>query len=251
MSDRLAGRVGRRVAAMAARFWADGGLDQTYPRNVERAAMLTLPICVVKLSSVTVARVQHWLAARGIAVRVPDDARDLMGCVICHRGQAILFACGSDAEDEIRITIAHELAHVLVHYFLRRDAAIAALGTQVVSVLDGDRLPTQSERTRAALAGLRLGPHAHLIPRNCLDARVDRAEAEADDLALELVAPRRAVDAQLRALPAAMLAEERRVALGRYFGVPSMWFRLVAPDEVMSRPTSFVGHILAESRRQS
>ena len=252
MSERLAGGISSRVQALAARFWADAGLDPAFPRNIERAAMLTLPVCIVKLSALTVATIRAWLAARGIAVAVPEDARELMGCVVCHRGHVILFVCGSDPDDEVRITVAHELAHVLVHYLLRRQAALVALGPQIAAVLDGDRLPTRAERTRAALAGMRLGPHAHLLPRGVKhdDARVEQAEAEADDLALELVAPREAVDARLRPLPAGTLPGERRAALARHFGVPAEWFRRAVPDEVPSRPVSFLGHVLSHARRQ-
>lgn len=251
MSERLAGRISSRVEILAARFWADAGLGSAFPRNIERAAMLTLPICVVKLSTLTVVAVRGWLADRGIIVTIPEETRGLMGCVVCHRGHVILFVCGADADDEVRITVAHELAHAILHYLLRRQAALTALGPGIASVLDGERAPTSAERTRAALAGMRLGPHTHLLPRGTEhdQARVDQAEAEADDLAIELVAPRAAVNAMLRAHAMGMSPDERRAALARHFGAPSEWFRRAAPDEVPSRPVSFLGRLLSQSRR--
>lgn len=253
MSDRLAGRISSRIEVLAARFWGDSGLGPSFPRNIERAAMLTLPVCIVKLSVLTIEAIRAWLAARNIAVTVPEDGRDLMGCVVCHRGHVILFVCGAAPDDEVRITVAHELAHVLVHYLLRRQAALATMGPHVAAILDGDRQPTSAERARAALAGVRLGAHAHLLPRGFDhdDARVDQAEAEADDLALELVAPRASVDARLRAFPAGTPSGERRTALASYFGVPAEWFRRAVPDEVSSRPVSFLGHVFAHARRES
>jgi hypothetical protein len=252
VSERLTGGIRSRVEVLAARFWTDAGLGPAFPRNIERAAMLALPVCIVKLSALTVAAVRAWLADRGIAVTVPDDARELMGCVVCHRGHVILFVCGADPDDEVRITVAHELAHAIVHYLLRRQAALAALGPHIAEVLDGDRAPTRAERTRAALAGMRIGPHAHLLPRGAEydDAGVDHAEAEADNLALELVAPRAAVDSRLRALPTETTPGERRAVLARHFGVPAAWFRRAVPEEMPSRPVSFLDYVLSQARSQ-
>jgi Zn-dependent peptidase ImmA (M78 family) len=252
VSERLAGRVAGSIEALAARFWAEAGLGRTFPRNIERGAMLALPVSIVKLSALTVEVVRAWLEEHGIRVTVPEDVRDLMGCVVCHRGHVVLFVCGADPDDEVRITVAHELAHVILHYFLRRQAALAALGTHIAAVLDGDRPPTRAERTRASLAGMRLGPHAHLLPRGgAHNDRVENVEAEADDLALELVAPRAAVAARLSVLSSSMTPGERRAMLARDFGIPADWFHRAVPDDVPTRPVSFLGQVRSFTGKQT
>jgi hypothetical protein len=119
-------------------------------------------------------------------------------------------------------------------------------------VLDGVRAPTPEERLAGILGGLHLGTYTHLIERSEVGT-VDRvavveAEDRADRLALELLAPREAVLAQLAGRlpptrwPAGAAVEAACVVLMRDFGLPRVPARRYAPVVVAGAgPRSFRG----------
>jgi hypothetical protein len=120
--------------------------------------------------------------------------------------------------DEIRLTVAHELAHFLLHYLWPRETAIQRLGDSIVSVLDGERLPTPVERLSGVLRSVELGPCQHLLERDSVgtaDVAATRIEAQADLLAFELLAPASSV---LRSSDA---GADRRRDLAETYGLPS------------------------------
>src|SRR5439155_24692013 len=122
-----------------------------------------------------------------------------MGCLVANRGHGIIFVCGADPPDEQRLTIAHETGHFLKHYLIPRERVLEALGEAITPVLDGVREATPEERVLGVLSGVRVGAHVHLVPRQGAgDSRIAIAEDEADDLGLELLAPREALLAYLR-----------------------------------------------------
>jgi hypothetical protein len=212
---------------IAQEFWQGTGLKRSFPRDIEKAIALKLPLTLVKLSQLTVPVMRRWLRNRHLLVRVPEDRREMMGCLVAYRGFGIVFVCGADSQDEQRLTVAHETGHFLHDYHLPRQAILMSLGDDMVTVLDGERRPTPTERANAVLAHLRLGPHVHLLPRNGRDEESDpmvaEAESSADSLGIELVAPR---DAIVRFLRTELrgTAEEVCVALGRQFGLPHCVF---------------------------
>ncbi|MGQ0713726.1 MAG: ImmA/IrrE family metallo-endopeptidase [Gemmatimonadaceae bacterium] len=178
----------------------------------------------------------------------------MAGCLVAHRGVGIIFVCGADPSDELRITIAHEVAHVLLHYLRPRFDAIRSVGPTAVEILDGTRSATMAEQTQAILSSIRLHPHIHLLERGPRGDRrtagVGAVEREANELALELLAPREAVIDALRLLDgSAKTPQERRLALGRQFGIPSGWFHVVAPDQ-QAVPADPLGYLFASLRRQ-
>lgn len=236
---------------IASEFWEQVGNPGPYPRNLERAIALTVPVVVVGLANVTVASVRGWLTANRVSVFVPPCPGDMAGCLVAHQGGAVIFVCASDPDDERRVTVAHELAHFLRHYLLPREDAVRALGPAVIPVLDGHRKPTFAERTQAVLAAVRLGAHIHLLPRPDRETAVAIVEGEADELALELIAPRTALLAHLDTLDKVDRSPEvRRVALARHFGVPARCFRPFVPD---TRPgqSDPLGHLLTSLRRDT
>lgn len=93
------------------------------------------------------------------------------------------------------MTIAHETAHFLLHYLAPRKDALTGLGNQLIAVLDRTRPPTRAEMFSSALRDLPLGPFRHAIVRNGTKPRglVAIMEAEADDLAIEMLAPWRLI----------------------------------------------------------
>lgn len=236
-------------------FWRRaGGIPAGFPRDIERAVALALPVAVVKLPRVTVTAVSGWLGARGQSVAVPPTPYELAGCVVAYRGRALAFVCGADPQDELRVTVAHEAAHVIVHYLEPREAAVRAIGPAVTDVLDGLREATITERVTAVIASVRLGPHVHLLPRGQSRriAAVGTAEMEADELALELLAPHHAVGRMLQTLAGSrttVTPDARRTALAERFGVPAMWFRRFVPDRPTCQGATFTDHLFSSLRR--
>ncbi|MBI2928745.1 MAG: hypothetical protein HYY24_24035 [Verrucomicrobia bacterium] len=229
--------LARSNEGIAREFWKGTGLSSTFPRDIEKAVALKLPLALVKLPCVTVPAVRRWLEERRLRARVPNDQRELMGCLVAYRGLGITFVCGADPADEQRLTVAHETAHFLRDYLLPRQQVLATLGDEIADVLDGKRLPTPAERTNAVLAHVRLGPHVHLLPRTGededSDSMVAAAEHRADGLGLELVAPReRILSFVCAVLDARKEPEEIRAGLAERFGLPPQVFeRFIHPAE--------------------
>lgn len=237
------------VLLLADHFWGRLREAFPFPRDIERAAMLAFPVAVVKLSRITVDRIAAWLRARGAVVSVPLCAGEMAGCVVAHRGRAVIFVAGIDAADEQRATIAHELAHFIRHYLVLRERAVSALGASILEVLDGDREPTYAERARGVLRDVPVGVHVHVLPRGDRQGVIDQVEREADELALELLAPRGTIAEYIRSVSATDLSpRERRHVLGKRFGLPPNWFVPYAPDRP-SRPTDRLGTLLTQLRR--
>jgi hypothetical protein len=144
-----------------------------------------------------------------------DNApRSLRGCLIADTGVALILVNENDPEDEQRMTVAHEVAHLLLHYLKPREEAVAAFGIGILAVLDRTRSPTHGERLSAILRDVPIEPFRHAMERRrpLFAGRVAEIEGEADDLAVELLAPWR----ELRSLsdPSAGSIRDR-------FGVPA------------------------------
>jgi hypothetical protein len=222
--------------ALAQDFWAGTGLHDIFPRKIEQAAPLKLPLVPVPLSRLTVPTIEHWLQQRGIATPLPDDSCDLRGCLVALRGHGFIFVCDADNPEEQRLTIAHEVAHFLMDYLLPRQQVMRALGTDMAAVLDGLRPPTPAERAAAILSYVRLGAHVHILPRPGISGEEDGVVAHVEDrddrLALELVAPRACAGDVLSRLiePTGVTPNDVRLGLANYFGLP-----LYAFDEAIQR----------------
>ena len=164
------------------------------------------PLALVKLPQLNAQMIGQWLERRHIITPLrlrqgarSRDQRDLHGGLVAYRGYGIIFVCGADDPAEQRLTVAHEVAHFLVDYVHPRQQVIQALGEHIAEVLDGLRKATPAERAAAILSHLRLGAHAHLLPRHGKDEDaqwvVAAAEDRAERLARELVAPQERVHA--------------------------------------------------------
>jgi hypothetical protein len=217
------------LEAVAADFWERADGVKSRPPDLERALPLVLPAGVVRLEGLCPSVVRRWLLRR--AIRLPLDVADrpLDGCLVAHRGRAVIFlAAGLEAGYE-RVILAHEAGHLLAQYEGPRRRVLRRLGPSVLPVLDGERPPTPEEQLAGALAGVVLGAHAHYMergfdPRSV--TRTDCAEQTATALACELLAPRRAVVARARGLP------RERDRWGRLlreeFALPGPWADLYA-----------------------
>ncbi len=199
-------------------FWAAVGEPPPFPRDLTGVLPLALPVAVVVLPALGLARIEAWLAARGSPYRFPCGARRLRGCLVAHAGGGLLLVDEDDEADERRFTVAHEAAHLLLDYLRPRQDAIARFGQGIVDVLDGWRPMTRIERIDAVLANCPIGVHVHLLERRGdLGAGTAAAEERTDRLACELLAPAREV-ARFRAAD----QDELTDLLRGLFGLPAV-----------------------------
>ncbi len=181
------------VATLADAFWEAAGMREPFPRNLRRPIARALPVMVVSFPGLHLRDVRDWCAGQGLGFPCAATDRRLFGFLLARNGGGCVFLDGAGPEDEQRLTLAHELAHFLRHYWQPRAAVSARLGQEALAVLDGQRPPTAAERVGAVLAGVPVGVHYHLLERTeetALPAgTVAGSEDEADRLAYELLAP--------------------------------------------------------------
>lgn len=184
------------VAELADLFWAEVGTVEPYPRRLHRATARALELSVMFLPRLRLDAVREWLSRVGIPCPCDERDRPLRACLVARCGCGIVFIDGSDSEEEQRFSLAHELAHFLRHYWAPRRKAIQRLGDPITEVFDGFRPPTSAEEIGALLAEVPIGFHTHFLGRqdgSALSEAIAVIEAEADQLAFELLAPEAAV----------------------------------------------------------
>lgn len=181
------------VGELADAFWEAAGMREPFPRALRRPIARALPMAIVSLPRLRLRDVLDWLRRHDIDCPCPAADRSLHACLAAWSGWGYVFLDGAGPEDEQRLSLAHELAHFLRHYWQPRQVASRSLGEQILEVLDGRRAPTRAERVHALLASVPIGCHLHLLgcgPGGGFPAgTVLAAEDEADRLAYELLAP--------------------------------------------------------------
>lgn len=181
------------IKRIAANFWKDVGKPEPFPRSLEPAVYWALPLGVFKLPRLWVSDVHVWLAEQGIQFELKTEDRSLHGCLIARLGRGCVLLNGTDSDAELRYSLAHEVAHFLLDYYLPRQAAVDELGPGVLEVFDGLRPATVQERVHAVLSQTSVGFHTHLMERNSNGvmgcSTVEEHEERADRLAVELLAP--------------------------------------------------------------
>jgi len=165
----------------------------TYPRNLAAEVSLRLPVIVVGLPRLTSDSVRDWLTQRNRHHRVVDLPRGLHGCMVAEKGVGILFHDSRDPLNQQRFTVAHEVAHFVLDYWVPRVRALRVFGEAIRPVLDGVRSPTPEESLSTLFERVPLGVQVKLMDRSpsgaYLRGRVAESERRADRLALELLAP--------------------------------------------------------------
>lgn len=222
---------------LANAFWQQAGGRAVFgsPVDVERAASRALPVAILRVSELTTGSICEVLDRIGADPWLDDAPRTLRGCLIADTGAALVLVDDNDPEDEQRMTIAHELAHLLLHYFKPREEAVAAFGTRVLAVLDRTRSSTHGERLSAVLRNVPIEPFRHAMVRRQphLAGRVAEMEDDADDLAVELLAPWREVRS---------MSDTSAGAIRDHFGLPApVAVRLAA----MIQPTRTSSDVIA------
>lgn len=178
-------------------FWRMSGVIESFPRDLESAVLLALPIAIIKLPRLRVTLVEEWLSVRGAPHQFGCSERSMRGCLVAFAGKGLIFLDGTDPQDERRFTLAHEIAHFLVDYWVPRQKAFAVFGAGISEVLDGTRPPTPDERINAVLVSVAIGVHTNLMERHGdgvgMAADLGKIENKADRIALGLLAPPRSV----------------------------------------------------------
>jgi hypothetical protein len=177
----------------AAAFWTKAGGRRKFglPVDIAAAAAAALPLSVVGIPDLDTSAVAK-IAARTGSPWADASPRPLRGCLLADAGVGLVFVDSNDPEDEQRFTAGHEVAHFILHYLRPREEALKVLGAGIGAVLDRLRPPTSGERLSAVLRSVPIEPYRHAMERNAGGrhaARLERIEEEADDLAVELIAP--------------------------------------------------------------
>lgn len=181
--------------AIADLFWRMVGCTEPFPRRLEGSIAMALPVTIVSLPSLAVSHIEDWLRERQIQCPINVSDRRLSACVIAQGGHGVIFVDGADAEDERRFSIAHDAGHFIADYWLPRESALHRMGEIIRPVLDGMCPPTAEERIHGLMIGLPLPTFCNLMGRDkngLADTRhIVSREDVADQVALELLAPRR------------------------------------------------------------
>lgn len=182
------------TSKIAEEFWKAAGGRASAPYDIYGAVNLALPVDIVSLSNLSVKNIEKWLAQRKIVINIGLEDRFLHGFILVSRGNGFIFVNGTDPEEERRYTVAHEISHFLLDYRLPRENAVKKLGPGILDVIDGRRDATILERIDGALYAVLAKPYTHLLEKlgdgSYENWDVQQAENDADDLAIELLAPR-------------------------------------------------------------
>jgi hypothetical protein len=197
------------IRTTALSFWtAAGGRGQFgEPVDLERAAISSLPLAVHRVANLTSASIASVLAKLGIDPFEAGVDRAFRGFLMADVGVALILIDSNDPIAEQRMTLAHEIAHFLLHYDAPRRRAIAVFGSRILAVLDRTRPASRSELFSSALRDVPIAPFRHALERTTTGAtgQAGVMETEADELALELLAPHdlvRAMNAEVEAISA-------------------------------------------------
>ena len=182
------------VAELAERFWLDARTaPPPFPRELEQVLPFVARLVVVRRPRLRVVTVRTHLESKRVPVAALEPDRALRAALYCWRGVGHLFLDADDPPAERRFSLAHEIAHYLRDCLEPRRRIEKALGADSLDVLDGLRPPTDAERLHAVLRNRPLAAHTHFLRRDSagypLGDAERRAEAEADRLAFELLAP--------------------------------------------------------------
>jgi hypothetical protein len=169
------------------------GEPPPYPRDL-RAVLCWLPeLHVVEIPQLTVQSALACAQRFGFQTPAMLDNRPLAGCFVGQGDQQLILVDPLLEPAELRLTLAHEVAHFLRDFDEPRRRAIARWGPAIRDVLDGRRSPTPEERIAGLLAEVPICGYHHFLDRDhwgrAIAEDADDAENAADSLAYELLAP--------------------------------------------------------------
>jgi hypothetical protein len=207
------------VTELAARFWAAVGDPPPFPRDLRTVLHWLSRVHVLEVPNLTLAVAAEHFARHNIPCRSPAKDRRLAGCFGGHRGIGVILVDSTLELAELLFTLAHETAHYLRDYDAPRRKVANRLGSRALEVLDGLRAATADERLAGVLRDVKIGCHVHFLDRDrwgrVLTTEAREAEAAADRLAFELLAPFDAVNPDAVASRGALVSR-----LTSHFGLP-------------------------------
>src|SRR5438045_330174 len=114
---------GSRTEKVAATFWQRAGGREHFgsPVNMAAASEKALPVSVVLVTDLDTSAVGKMLGRIGAAPWHDNSPRALRGCLIADAGAAIILVEAGDNAEEQRFTVAHEVAHLILHYLAPRE----------------------------------------------------------------------------------------------------------------------------------
>jgi len=209
-------------------FWTAAGQKERFPRNLETPASWGLPVAIVKLPRLWGVDIRRYLQNTGTGQLSVPDSLSLRGFMLAADGKGLLFLNGGDPPDEQRYSLAHEIAHFLLDYYLPRLRTVEILGPRICEVLDGHRHATVDERIHAVLAAAPIGMYEYRLCKiadlGSSPAIHDESEVAADELAVELLAPFNVVIKQMKGFRADddfnAFQSRLRAKLVKLFGLP-------------------------------
>ena len=223
----------RDVAGVAEVFWHGAGGRALFgsPVNITRAATRVLPVAIRDIPGLRTDHVAALLERIGGTPWNDGSPRRLRGCIVADAGKALVLVDGSDPDDERRMTVAHEVAHLILHYIQPRETAVRAFGPHILAVMDRLRPPTLGERFSSVLRAVPIEPFRHAMDRAPATQHEDLKEFEedADDLAVELLAPWSELHAMHGASPSCL-----RERYGLPAGVAARLAGMIAPRQSSS-----------------
>ncbi len=155
------------LTRIAEKFWRSVGQQHpVFPQDIESAVAWALPVAILRMPNLWVNDVEECFRQRQLPVPVGTANRALHGCICAYGGKGLIIVNGTNNAAEIRLTIAHEVAHFLLDYLQPRERALDRLGATVGPVLDGLRRPTAEERIDSLLVDAPVGLYTHFMHRN-------------------------------------------------------------------------------------
>ena len=235
------------VSELAGTFWKRARQVEPFPRALRRPSSRGFQLSIALLPQLTIQKAANWFTRCGIVCDLPGRDRGLRACLIARWGHGIAILDGDQDDDDLRFSLAHEIAHFLRDYWSIRMEAKRRLGSAAIEVMDGLRPATSDERLHALVRSIPLGFHVHLMERNqdgtIGSATTAESEGSADRLAYELLAPADHVLAPGAPKTDRDLAEKLRA----FYGLPrlqaSKYARMLLPsvrtDPLILRLKSF------------
>lgn len=178
------------------RFWQTAPAATRFPRDLDFAVLVGLPLAVVELPRPSVRAIGEWLTVHKIDLGISGDDRQLRACLVALGGVGLVFVDADDDLTQRRVSLAHEAAHFIVEYLLPRQE-VARRRPELLEVIDGQRAATTRERLSSVISDVPIGLHTHLLDPGThhytRHERVEAAEWRARRVALELLAPQNIV----------------------------------------------------------
>ncbi|MYE54390.1 MAG: ImmA/IrrE family metallo-endopeptidase [Chloroflexi bacterium] len=208
-------------------FWKRAGGRPSLPADIGYAAMCALEVYVEQVDNLTTVTAASRIEGVGIRRPAGVSERRIHGCLAVGRRGAAILVEESDNAAQKRFTIAHECAHFILEVRTNQKRAAIRLGPDFSRVLHGLREATPTERIDARLNNVRSDALVHFMDRTAAGGygcgRIHEAECLADDLAVEILAPRSELIKSLSSFGpmdfSESLSAARRTAKRR-FGLP-------------------------------